>query len=147
MALPLNLHHLGWVVRSIDASLHTFTESLELTNLGIEDYGSLRICFLGAGCSMIELLEPRDTHVEFTRYLAEHGEGIHHIAFGVADIAAAINDARSRGVTLIDEQPRPGARNSLIAFVDPKRPDGVLIEFVQDHPQMSRLSHPDSPTD
>ena len=127
-----NVHHLGWVVRSIAESLPRFTVSGALSDLGIEDHGWVRVAFLGVGCSLIELLEPQNEDSDIRQFLERTGEGIHHVAYGVPDVAEALKAAGSRGLKVMDPAPRPGARNTLIGFVDPLLPGGTLVEYVQD---------------
>ena len=88
--------------------------------------------FFGVGESMIELLEPLDAESDIALFLDRVGEGIHHVAYDVADIAEALRAAAASGLELIDQAPRSGARGTLIGFVNPLRSDGVLVEFVQD---------------
>jgi len=92
----------------------------------------MRVAFFGEGPATIELLEPLDENSDLSAFLAKHGEGLHHLALKVDDVAAALDDASARGFRLLDTGPKPGARQTLIAFVDPKRGDGVLIQFVQE---------------
>ena len=65
------------------------------------------------------------------RFIDKKGEGIHHIAFRVADIHAALNELKAKGIRLIDEKPRPGAGGALIAFLHPKATNGILVELCQ----------------
>jgi len=130
--LITHIHHLGWVVASIDESLHTFRRQIGLELSEIEQYPGVRVAFLFAGPSMVELLQPLDGDSDLARFLATRGEGIHHVAYAVRDVARALTEATDRGLRRLDSEPRPGARGTLIAFVDPGRPDGVLIEYVQD---------------
>lgn len=137
----LNIHHLGWVVASIEESLPRFTSSVALADLGVEDHGWVRVAFLGVGCSLIELLEPQDEESDVRAFLRTQGEGIHHLAYGVPDVAGALLSAAGRGLTLVDEAPRPGARNTMIGFVDPGLPGGTLVEYVQDPHLSTALAH------
>jgi methylmalonyl-CoA/ethylmalonyl-CoA epimerase len=138
---PLNIHHLGWVVASIEESLPKFTSAVALADLGVEDHGWVLVAFLGVGCSLIELLEPQDAESDVREFLRTQGEGIHHLAYGVPDVAGALASAAGRGLALVDEVPRPGARNTMIGFVDPGLPGGTLVEYVQD-PQLNiALAH------
>jgi methylmalonyl-CoA/ethylmalonyl-CoA epimerase len=66
------------------------------------------------------------------RSLAARGPGVHHIAYRVHDIVAALEHLRAEGARLIDEAPRPGSRNTMIAFVHPKAMGGVLVELVEE---------------
>jgi len=126
------VHHLGWAVRSIDESRVHFETALGLVFRGEEGFPDLRVAFFGEGPATIELLEPLDEKSDLSVFLAEHGEGLHHLALKVDDVAAALDDANARGFRLLDTGPKPGARRTLIAYVDPKRADGVLIQFVQE---------------
>jgi methylmalonyl-CoA/ethylmalonyl-CoA epimerase len=140
-AEPLNVHHLGWVVRSIELGVPRFTEPVSLKRLGVEDHGWARICFLGVGCTMIELLEPRDNRSDIGRFLSLYGEGLHHIAYGVHDVGDALRMAEANGLTLLDTVPRSGARSTKIGFVDPGTPGGTIIEYVQDPGISDMLDH------
>jgi methylmalonyl-CoA epimerase len=68
---------------------------------------------------------------DIARWLEKRGEGVHHIALRVDDIEAAMKEARAKGIQVIDEQPRPGARGSKIAFLHPKSTGGILLHFVE----------------
>ena len=126
------VHHLGWAVRSIDESRVHFETALGLVFRGEEGFGDLRVAFFGEGPATIELLEPLDESSDLSAFLAKHGEGLHHLGLKVDDVAASLADANARGFRLLDTGPKPGARRTLIAFVDPNRGDGVLIQFVQE---------------
>ena len=126
------VHHLGWAVRSIDESRAHFETGLGLEFRGEEGFADLRVAFFGEGPASIELLEPLDERSELSAFLAKHGEGPHHLALKVDDVAAALDDANAHGFKLLDTGPKPGARRTLIAFVDPERADGILIQFVQE---------------
>lgn len=123
--------HLGWAVRSIDASRSHFETVLGLDFRGEEDFPGLRVAFFGAGPASIELLQPLDAKSSIGSFVAERGEGIHHVALRVDDVAAALADAGRHGLRLIDNAPRQGARGTRIGYVDPGRADGVLIQYVQ----------------
>jgi methylmalonyl-CoA/ethylmalonyl-CoA epimerase len=123
--------HLGWAVRSIDASRAHFETALGLAFRGAEEFPGLRVAFFGAGPASIELLEPHDEESNIGSFLARRGEGVHHVALRVDDVAAALAEAQGHGLRLIDAAPRPGARGSRIGYVDPGRADGVLIQYVQ----------------
>jgi methylmalonyl-CoA/ethylmalonyl-CoA epimerase len=127
-----HLHHIGWVVRSVAQARPHFERQLGLEWLGQEDLATVRAGFLGAGGTTIELLEPLPGDTVVAAFLEERGEGIHHLAYAVEDVAAALVEAAARGMRPLDRSPRPGARGSLIGFVDPARPDGILVEYVQD---------------
>jgi methylmalonyl-CoA/ethylmalonyl-CoA epimerase len=126
------IHHIGWVVRSIDASRHHFETALGLELKSDEVFPNLRVAFFGGGGAMIELVEPLTDDSSAARFLARRGEGLHHLALRVDDVAAALAEAAGHGFEAIDSAPRPGARGTQVATVDPKREDGVLIQYVQD---------------
>ena len=83
------------------------------------------------GDTLLELIAPTSEQAAFAKFLRERGPGMHHIAYRVDDIAAALVEVKARGVQLIDEQPRPGMHDTLTAFLHPKSTLGVLIELVQ----------------
>jgi methylmalonyl-CoA/ethylmalonyl-CoA epimerase len=127
------IHHIGWVVRSIDASRPHFETALGLELRSEEAFPDLRVAFFGGGgSSMIELIEPLNDDSNAARFLAQRGEGLHHLALRVDDVAAALAAAAGHGFQLVDPAPRPGARGTLVATVDPKREDGVLVQYVQE---------------
>jgi methylmalonyl-CoA epimerase len=126
------LHHLGWAVRSIDDSRSYFEAGLGLTFRGEESFPDVRVAFFGAGPASIELLEPLNEKSEIAAFLAQRGEGLHHLALRVDDVGAALLEAERHGMRPIDRTPHQGARGTLVGFVDPQRPDGVLIQYVQE---------------
>jgi len=124
--------HIGIATKDAERSLRFYTEVLGLEVAGRESTGDLEITFLAAGATEIELLQPvagRPSTV--AKFLESRGEGLHHVAFTVDDVGAALDKARAAGYTLIDEKPRAGAGGAMIGFVHPKGTGGVLVEFVQ----------------
>jgi methylmalonyl-CoA/ethylmalonyl-CoA epimerase len=91
----------------------------------------LRVSAGPAGASWIQLLEPLGPDTPVGKFLARRGEGIHHIGYGVTDIAAALEAIGARGVRLIDQRPRHGSMGASIAFLHPADVGGVLTELVQ----------------
>ncbi|MHB8452174.1 MAG: methylmalonyl-CoA epimerase [Mycobacteriales bacterium] len=83
------------------------------------------------GGSYVQLLEPTRPDSPVGKFLARHGEGVHHIGYGVPDVAAALARIRGQGVRLVDERPRHGSLGASIAFLHPKDTGGVLTELVQ----------------
>jgi methylmalonyl-CoA/ethylmalonyl-CoA epimerase len=126
------IHHLGWAVRSIDKARDHFETALGLEFRGEESHRDVRVAFFGAGQVAVELLEPLDDKTDVGMFLARRGEGIHHLALKVDDVAMALADAASHGFVAIDKAPRHGSRGTVVGFVDPLRADGVLIQYVQD---------------
>ena len=91
----------------------------------------MRVAMLPLGESRVELLEPTSEDSPITKFLEKRGPGIHHIALEVEDIAASLAKLKAQGMRLIDETPRIGAENCLVAFVHPASAGGVLLELVQ----------------
>ncbi|HEY8813623.1 MAG TPA: VOC family protein [Candidatus Dormibacteraeota bacterium] len=125
------IDHLGWAVRSIDSSRSHFESFLGLDLQSDERFPDVRVAFFGHGPTRVELLEPITPESDVGLFIARRGEGLHHLALRVDDVAAALADAGRRGFRLIDKAPRPGARGTIIGVVDPKREDGVLVQYVQ----------------
>ena len=125
------IDHLGWAVRSIDSSRSHFESSLGLDLQSDERFPDVRVAFFGAGPTRVELLEPLRPESDVGRFIARRGEGLHHLALRVTDVAAALADAPVHGFRLIDKVPRPGARGTMVGVVDPQREDGVLVQYVQ----------------
>jgi len=126
------IHHLGWAVRSIDESRPHFETALGLAFRGEERFPDVRVAFFGSGPVTVELLEPIGDQTDIGKFLATHGEGIHHLALKVDDVAGALQEAGRQGLALIDQAPQNGARGTIVGVVDPARSDGVLIQYVQE---------------
>ena len=126
------LDHVGVAVPSIRESAATFEPISGATCSSIEELPGhdVNVAFIGS----IELIEPRSSASPVARFLARRGPGIHHLAYRVSDLRATLRDLNTRGFQLIDEEPRPGARGHLVAFVHPKSTGGALIELVQHGP-------------
>jgi methylmalonyl-CoA/ethylmalonyl-CoA epimerase len=91
----------------------------------------LRVADAPAGTSYVQLLEPLGPETPVGRFLARHGEGVHHIGYGVTDIEAALASIGATGVRLLDARPRHGSMGASIAFLHPKDVGVVLTELVQ----------------
>ena len=126
------IHHLGWAVRSIDAAREHFETALGLEFRGEESHPDVRVAFFGAGLVTVELLEPLGDKTDVGMFIASRGEGIHHLALKVDDVAAALADAPRNGFVPVDGAPHRGSRGTVVGMVDPRRPDGVLIQYVQE---------------
>lgn len=127
------IDHIGIAVGDVDASLSFFRDVLGLQVEAPEDVEgqSVRVTFLPAGAASVELLEATTEDSPVGRYVAKRGPGLHHVAFRVDDIRAALAELKARGVRLVDEIPRPGAHGSLVAFIHPSATHGVLVELKQ----------------
>ena len=91
----------------------------------------MRAHFIPAGEAALELLEATSADSPIAKYIAKRGPGLHHITLRVPDIRAALAQLKAKGVRLIDEEPRPGAHGSLVAFIHPSAAHGVLVELKQ----------------
>ena len=126
-----SIDHLGIAVRSLDDAVPLYEKALGLRCLGREEVASQRVrtAFFDAGGVHLELLEPTSPDSPVAKFIAERGEGIHHIAFRTDDIGAQLKQAAGAGVRLIHETPIDGAGGKLVAFLLPKSTRGVLTEF------------------
>ena len=127
------INHIGIAVNNLEASLPFYRDTLGMTYEGDEVVAEqkVKVAFLAVGESRIELLEPTADDSPVAKFLAKKGEGVHHIAYEVVDLEAALADLRRDGVRLIDETPRRGAHGTSIAFLHPKATGGVLTELCQ----------------
>jgi methylmalonyl-CoA/ethylmalonyl-CoA epimerase len=125
--------HVGIAVDDLDAAVEHYRRTLGVKPAHrerVEDQGVEEVLF-AAGGSFIQLLGALRPDTPVGRFLESHGAGLHHVAYRVDDIAAALEHLRVEDVRLIDDAPRPGSRNTLVAFVHPKSMGGVLVELVQ----------------
>ena len=129
----MKINHLGIATKGIDEALKFWQDALglEQTHAETVEEQKVRVAMLPIGETRIELLEPTADDSPIAKFLEKRGGGIHHIAVEVEDIEAALAQLKSQGARLIDEKPRVGADNCLIAFVHPASSGGVLLELVQ----------------
>ena len=136
------IDHIGVAVRDLDRYLDVFGNILGLEIHDFEEvdpYEGLRIAFARVGETDFEFLQDRLPEAadkvtdqrDIARWIDRRGEGIHHVALRVDDVDAAIAEAKARGLRVLDETGRPGARGSRVAFLHPKSTGGVLIHFVE----------------
>lgn len=128
-----SLDHIGIAVRGI-ASASKLYESLGLRVLHEEtvEHEKVRTAMIPAGDTRIELLEPTTADSTIGRFLAKHGEGLHHIAIQVDDISAALETLKAQGARLVSEDIQTGAGGQLYFFVHPASTGGVLLEICHD---------------
>lgn len=126
------VHHVAVVVRDVEASLGFWRDALGLTLQTVLPIPSDRvtIAFLPVGESKVELVQPTDDSTGVARFLANKGEGFHHVCFEVPDLAATLAQLAADGVLLIDQVPRPGAEGP-VAFLHPSSCGGVLVELIE----------------
>ena len=127
------IHHVGVAVADLEESIRLYRAALgaELVHRAVNEKEGLEAAFLRAGEGEVELMTATRPESPVGKFLAKRGPGLHHVAYGVSDIAAALADARAAGLELIDSEPRMGMHGTLIAFVHPKSMGGVLTELVQ----------------
>ena len=126
------IHHLGVAVDDLDEALGTYAR---LFGAGVEHRATVEeqgveaaAVLVGAG--RVELLSPLGNDTPVGRFLASRGPGMHHVAYGVPDVADALEDLAAEGAELIDTQPRAGLYGMQVAFVHPESVHGVLVELV-----------------
>jgi methylmalonyl-CoA/ethylmalonyl-CoA epimerase len=131
--MKATIDHIGIAVGDLEASLAFFRDVLGLELEAPEEVPSQRVRahFLQAGEAALELVEPTAGDSPIAKFVERRGPGLHHVALRVDDIVAALAELKARGVRLIDEAPRPGAHNSLVAFIHPSSTHGVLVELKQ----------------
>jgi len=120
-------------VADLDESVELYRSALgaELVHRARSETDGIEAAFLRTGDGEVELMSATSPDSPVGKFLAKRGPGLHHVAFGVTDIAKALSDARAAGLELIDAEPRQGMHGSLIVFVHPKSMGGVLTELVQ----------------
>lgn len=128
------IEHIGIAVKSLDDSNKLFAKLFGETHYKIEEVASegVNTSFFKVGENKIELLEGTSDESPITKFISKKGEGIHHIAFDVNDIKAEIKRLKKEGFKVLNETPKKGADNKLVAFLHPKSSNGVLIELCQE---------------
>ena len=128
----LGLAHIGLAVTSIEAASARWKKlGFRVTGTEMLESMHVKIVFMESGGSTIELLEPTKVDSPIGRFLAKRGEGIHHVAFHVPDLEAALSAAGAQGLKLIDRTPRDGSHGMKIAFLHPRSMGGVLVELCE----------------
>jgi methylmalonyl-CoA/ethylmalonyl-CoA epimerase len=134
------IDHVGIACRDLDAAIARYRSAFGLVVVSRErndEQGVTEAMLRVAGApaaSYVQLLEPLGPDTPVGRFLERRGEGVHHIGYGVTDIAAALASIGATGVRLIDARPRHGSMGAAIAFLHPKDLGGVLTELVQAPP-------------
>ena len=128
------IEHIGIAVKSLKESNELFEKLLGTPAYKEEEVTSegLKTSFFMNGPNKIELLEATNSDSPIAKFLEKKGEGIHHIAFDVEDIVVEIERLKKEGFTVLNEIPKKGADNKLVAFLHPKTTNGVLIELCQE---------------
>lgn len=129
----LDLDHVGIAVNDLEAAVERYRRALGVEpshRERVEEQGVEEVLF-PVGTSFIQLLGALGPDTPVGVFLAKRGPGVHHLAYRVEDVAASLSRLRDEGITPIDDVPRRGSRDTLIAFVHPKDMEGVLVELVQ----------------
>ena len=128
------IDHVAIAVRDLDGAVEYYrdTYGVEPVHREVVDKDGVEEVLLRVADSYVQLLTPVRDDSPVAKYLDKKGEGIHHVAYRVDDVAAALDRVKAEGHQVIDEAPRPGSRGTTVAFVHPKAIFGTLIELVQE---------------
>tara|TARA_R110002049_G_scaffold616_12_gene3611 strand:- start:4665 stop:5066 length:402 start_codon:yes stop_codon:yes gene_type:complete len=128
------IEHIGIAVKDIEKSNELFASLFGKPHYKMEEVASegVKTSFFKSGPNKIELLQATNSESPIAKFIAKKGEGIHHIAFAVTDIEAEIERLKNEGFVVLNEIPKKGADNKLVAFLHPKTTNGVLIELCQE---------------
>lgn len=129
----MHIDHIGIAVKDIDKAIQTYEKMLNRSCDKTETVESEKVktAFFQTGESKVELLGATEPDSVIAKYVDRKGEGLHHVAFEVQDIYKELDRLRDEGFTVLNEQPKDGADNKLVAFVHPKDNNGVLVELCQ----------------
>lgn len=127
------LDHIGIAVKNLDDALEIYARilGLEVEKIRAFEEQKVKIAFVLAGETRIELLEPMDKEGPVARFIEKRGEGVHHLAFTVTDIEVSLLEMKDKGIAVVDEKPRIGAEGFKIAFLHPKSTKNVLVELCE----------------
>ena len=127
------IDHIGVAVEDIDAAIELYRDGfgMELAHRETVESQGVEAVLLDVGDGHVELLAPLGPDTPVGKYMAKNGAGLHHVAYAVDDIDAALKQLAATGLELIDENPRIGIRDSRVAFLQPRSTGGVLTEIVE----------------
>ena len=133
--LLTEIDHVAIAVPDLDAAVAYYEETFGATVAHREriDSDGVEEALLKVADSYVQLLTPTSDSSPVAKYLEKKGPGIHHVAFEVDDVDAAVKELLAKGVRMIDQEPRGGAHGSRIAFIHPAETGGVLMELCQSH--------------
>ena len=128
------IEHIGIAVKNIEESNTLFAKLFGEPHYKTEEVASegVKTSFFKVGDNKIELLEATNENSPIAKFIAKKGEGVHHIAFDVEDIEKEIKRLKKEGFIVLNEKPKKGADNKLVAFLHPKSTNGTLIELCQE---------------
>jgi len=129
----MRIEHIGIAVRNLDEAIHFYENVLGLHCTGIEEVSdqAVKTAFFAVGETRVELLESTNPDGPVARFIGKKGEGVHHISFLVQNLSKALEELESKGVRLVDKEPRRGAEGVNVAFLHPASTHGVLIELCE----------------
>ena len=129
----MKIDHIGIAVKNVQDALSQYEKILQTSNVPTEEVPSekVRVAMIPVGETHIEFLEPLSDDSAIAKFIAEKGEGIHHIAFTVEDIKGDIGRLSEAGLRVLYPEPRPGSHGKMITFIHPKSAKGVLLELCQ----------------
>jgi methylmalonyl-CoA epimerase len=133
-SLLTEIDHVAIAVRDLEAAIQYYrdTYGVDVDHREVVEKDGVEEALLKVADSYVQLLTPVRDDSPVAKYLATRGEGIHHVAYRVANCAKALARVKAEGHRVIDEEPRPGSRGTTVAFVHPKTAFGTLIELVQE---------------
>jgi methylmalonyl-CoA epimerase len=128
-----SINHIGIAVKNLDESIGLFKKIFQFEDIHIEtvEEQKVKVASFEIGGVLIELTSPADADSPIAKFIEKKGEGIHHIAFNADNVQDELYRLKSSGINLINEMPREGAHDMLIAFLHPKSTNGVLMEVCQ----------------
>ena len=132
--LLTEIDHVAIAVNDLEAAVEYYRETFgcEVEHREVVERDGVEEALLRVADSYVQLLTPTRDDSPVAKYLANKGEGLHHVGYRVVDCAAALESVKAHGGRVIDEVPRPGSRGTTVAFVHPKGALGTLIELVQE---------------
>ncbi len=127
------IEHIGIAVKDLESAIKYYEDVLGLKCYAVEEVKDQKVktAFFKVGQTKLELLESTSPDGPIGKFIEKKGEGVHHIAFAVDRLQDQLDDAASKGIDLIDQQPRKGAEGLDIAFLHPKSTRGVLTELCE----------------
>lgn len=135
------LDHVGIVVGDLEEAIRMYTTLFGFSLRGRErvETQGMEIATVVLGSLKVELLHSTSETGALSSFLTKRGPGVHHLAYRVRDIERSLSAMKDAGIRLIDERPRPGSDNALVAFLHPKDTGGVLIEFCEQRARPGRV--------
>ena len=132
--LLTEIDHVAIAVNDLEAAIAYYRDTFgcEVAHREVVESDGVEEALLKVADSYVQLLTPTRDDSPVAKYLANKGEGLHHVGYRVADCAQALESVKAHGHRVIDAAPRPGSRGTTVAFVHPKTAFGTLIELVQE---------------